>query len=186
VVSPESCDPVIDPIVTAFPLLMRPPLNVKRSPNRPVPLLYDIPPVAESEVKLILLLNVFQSVAERAPVVVEFARARERDVPERESPFAGEPILMAHDASVSTTSPFVFTERNLPVPTESAEVERSCVNLRPDIHPVPELISSLVLGVVVQIPILPVLSILNNFVVAVVTSNNHTGFGVFTFVPFDI
>ena len=37
--------------------------------------MYVIPPVAESEVRLILLLNVFQSVGVRAPVVVEFAIA---------------------------------------------------------------------------------------------------------------
>ena len=36
-----------------------------------------------------LLLKVFQSVAERAPVVVALARARESPVPTRDSPFAG-------------------------------------------------------------------------------------------------
>ena len=43
-------------------------------PNTPVRLLYvRNPPVAERAVSPILLLNVFQSVDERAPVVVEFA-----------------------------------------------------------------------------------------------------------------
>ena len=36
--------------------------------------------------RLILLLNVFQSTAERAPVVVEDARARESCCPTRERP----------------------------------------------------------------------------------------------------
>ena len=35
-----------------------------------------------------LLLNVFQSVAERAPVVVELARERESCCTDKESPFA--------------------------------------------------------------------------------------------------
>ena len=43
----------------------------------------------ESEVRSILLLKVFQSDAERAPVVVALVRARESPVPTRESPFAG-------------------------------------------------------------------------------------------------
>lgn len=45
-------------------------------------------PVAESEVRLILLLKVTQSVAERAPVVVLLARRRESCCPERERPLA--------------------------------------------------------------------------------------------------
>ena len=56
--------------------------------NAPVILLYPSGPVAESEVRLILLLKVIQSATERAPVVVPEARAREICCPERVSPFA--------------------------------------------------------------------------------------------------
>ena len=51
--------------------------------------------MTESEVRLILLLKVFQSVAERAPVVVVEASARASPVPETERPLAVEmnPIL---------------------------------------------------------------------------------------------
>ena len=48
------------------------------NPNTPVELLYErSPPVTESEVRLILELNIFQSATERAPVVVNEARPRE-------------------------------------------------------------------------------------------------------------
>jgi hypothetical protein len=76
---------------------VRPLLNVKRSPKSPVVLLYVIPHVAVSEVSPILALNVFQSVRESAPVVVEDASPRESPVPTRESQFAGvemNPILL--------------------------------------------------------------------------------------------
>jgi hypothetical protein len=56
--------------------------------NTPVVLLYPSGPLAESEVRFIFELNVFQSIAESAPVLVEEASARERIWPERESPFA--------------------------------------------------------------------------------------------------
>jgi hypothetical protein len=46
-----------------------------------------IPPVAEREEKLILLLNVFQFVDERAPLEFVLARPRESTCPERVSPF---------------------------------------------------------------------------------------------------
>jgi len=49
--------------------------------------LYEIPPVAESEVRLIFPENARKSLAERAPVVVPFARAREIPVPVMERPF---------------------------------------------------------------------------------------------------
>ena len=59
------------------------------NPNTPVALLYErSPPVTEREVRFILLLKVFQSATERAPVVVIDARARESCCPERDSPFA--------------------------------------------------------------------------------------------------
>ena len=48
------------------------------NPNTPVVLLYErYDPVVESEVRLILELNIFQSATERAPVVVNEARPRE-------------------------------------------------------------------------------------------------------------
>ena len=68
-------DPRVSP--TVLPTRVSPLLKVKRSPKSPVPLLYEIPPVAESEVSPILALNVFQSVRESAPVVVEDARVRD-------------------------------------------------------------------------------------------------------------
>jgi hypothetical protein len=43
-------------------------------------------PVDESEVRLILLLNIFQSVAERAPVEAGQAMLSESTCPERERP----------------------------------------------------------------------------------------------------
>ena len=59
------------------------------NPNTPVALLYErSPPTTESEVRLILELNIFQSDTERAPVVLADARVRESCCPERESPFA--------------------------------------------------------------------------------------------------
>jgi hypothetical protein len=69
--------------------------NVKRSPNTHVVVLYVIPHVAERDVRLILLLKVFQSVAESAPVVVLDARARERTCHERESQFASQRVTAA-------------------------------------------------------------------------------------------
>ena len=51
--------------------------------------------MTEREVRLILLLKVFQSVDERAPVVVLLARERERPVPTRERPLLGERIERA-------------------------------------------------------------------------------------------
>lgn len=50
--------------------------------------LYPIPPVAERDVRLILLLNVFQSALESAPTVVEEERLRLSSCPERVRPFA--------------------------------------------------------------------------------------------------
>ena len=47
-------------------------------PKTPVRLLYVSGPVVERALRFILLLKVFQSVAESAPVVVAFARRRER------------------------------------------------------------------------------------------------------------
>jgi hypothetical protein len=78
--------PFVSPMV--FPIRVSPLLNVRKSENSPVRLLYEIPPVAESEVRLILLLKVFQSVNERAPVVDVLASARESSCPERERPLA--------------------------------------------------------------------------------------------------
>jgi hypothetical protein len=52
---------------------VRPLLNVKRSPKSPVVLLYEIPHVAESEVREILELNAVQSVPVRRPVEVALA-----------------------------------------------------------------------------------------------------------------
>ncbi len=58
------------------------------NPNTQVILLYERnPPVIESEVRFILLLNVLQSDAESAPTVELLARERERTCPESESPF---------------------------------------------------------------------------------------------------
>ena len=64
-----------------FPTLERSPVKLNRSENSPVVLLYVIPPVDESEVRFILLLKVFQSSGERAPVVVELASLRLIEVP---------------------------------------------------------------------------------------------------------
>jgi hypothetical protein len=59
------------------------------NPNTPVVLLYErYDPVAESEVRFILLLKVFQSVDEIAPVVPDEARESESCCPESESPLA--------------------------------------------------------------------------------------------------
>jgi hypothetical protein len=73
----------------------------------------------------ILLLNVFQSINERAPVVVELARARESPVPTRESQFVGERIerapclLLNVVQSVPVSAPVVvelaFQRENTPV-----------------------------------------------------------------------
>ena len=50
--------------------------------------------MTEREVKLILLLKIFQSILERAPVVEVEARTRESICHERESPLAV-PIVIA-------------------------------------------------------------------------------------------
>jgi hypothetical protein len=63
--------------------------------NTPVILLYPIGPVAERDVRFILLLNVIQSATESAPVVEIDARARESCWPERESPFADQRVTAA-------------------------------------------------------------------------------------------
>ena len=60
-----------------LPVLWSQLLNVKRSEKSPVPELYEIPPVTESEVRFILELNEFQSATEREPVVELLARVRE-------------------------------------------------------------------------------------------------------------
>ncbi len=75
--------------------------------------------MAEREVRLILLLNVFQSVDESAHVVVALASARERTCPERESPFVTASVNASCDcASRSATR----TER---VSTVHERVERT-------------------------------------------------------------
>jgi hypothetical protein len=56
--------------------------------NTPVRLLYAIGPSAESDVRCIFELKVFQSVLERAPIDDDEASARERVCPDRESQFA--------------------------------------------------------------------------------------------------
>ncbi len=71
--------PRVRPIV--FPTRTIPLLKVRRSENCPVRLLYEIPPLPESEVRFILLLKVFQSSGESEPVVVEFESLRFIDVP---------------------------------------------------------------------------------------------------------
>ena len=50
--------------------------------------------MTEREVRFILLLKMFQSLAERAPIVEEEARSRERTCHERESPLV-EPRVTA-------------------------------------------------------------------------------------------
>ena len=71
--NPESCAPVTEEIPIEFPIRVSPFEKVKRSENRPVPELYDIPPVVEREVSPILLLKVFQSVDESHPDAVVLA-----------------------------------------------------------------------------------------------------------------
>ena len=75
---------------TVFPARVSPLLKVRRSPKSPVVVLYEIPPVTEREVRLILLLKIFQSMLEREPVVEVEASPMESPVPTRESPLAGE------------------------------------------------------------------------------------------------
>ena len=62
---------------TVFPARASQLLNMKRSEKSPLPELYDIPPVAESEMSEILELNEFQSATEREPVVELLARVIE-------------------------------------------------------------------------------------------------------------
>lgn len=63
------------------------------NPKAPVVLLYERhDPVVESEVRLILLLNVFQSPIERAPVVEVEASPMESPAPTRDRPLDGERI----------------------------------------------------------------------------------------------
>jgi hypothetical protein len=69
-VNPESWAPVTEEIPIEFPVRVRPFVNVKRSEKSPVVLLYEIPPVAEREVRDSLLLKVFQSVDESHPLAV--------------------------------------------------------------------------------------------------------------------
>ena len=72
----ESTSPLVPEMrLILLPTRVSPLLKVRRSENCPEILLYIIPPVDEREVRLILLLKVFQSVGVRAPVVVEFAIA---------------------------------------------------------------------------------------------------------------
>jgi hypothetical protein len=70
-------------------------------------------------------LKVFQSVDESAPVVVEFARERERVFPESESQFGIVAIPIAPDPSVRMTSPVALTERNLLFPERAVDAEVS-------------------------------------------------------------
>lgn len=64
-------------ILTVFPERVSQLLNMKRSLRSPVVLSYKIPPVAERDVRFILLLNIFQSLAESAPTVALEASERE-------------------------------------------------------------------------------------------------------------
>lgn len=64
----------------ALPNVSCPALNPERSPpvSVPIPMLFPTRVIPVPNVRLFSLeLNIFQSVAERAPVVVEDARARE-------------------------------------------------------------------------------------------------------------
>ena len=70
-VSTFPLEPSDSPIL--FPDLIRPLLNVNASEKTPEMLLYVIHPDPERALSPILLLKVFQSVDERAPVVVELA-----------------------------------------------------------------------------------------------------------------
>ena len=66
--------------------------------------------------------------------------------------------------SENIISPLVLRERNL-LPDDDVGVEElSCVNLRPEIPLVPELISSFAHGLIVQIPTLLFDAILNDCV----------------------
>lgn len=61
-----------------------------------------------------------------------------------------------------TTLPDPSTESTLPFEVAPVDAEVSCVNLSPEVHPVPAFTSSLVFGELVQIPTLPSHFILNN------------------------
>ena len=67
--------PVVIPIV--FPTRESPLVKVRRSEKSPVELLYEIPPVTESDKREALELNEFQSATEREPVVELLASVRE-------------------------------------------------------------------------------------------------------------
>lgn len=56
-------------------------------PKSPVPLLYVSGQLTESDVRFILLLNVIQSVAESAPVIIEDARSIPRTLLAKVRPF---------------------------------------------------------------------------------------------------
>ena len=110
--------------------------------------------------RLILLLKVFQSIEERAPVVVEDARVIPNCVPDKISPFDSE-RLRALEMLVSITSPCAFTERNFPFHVFGVFADVRLVNRRPPVPESHELISNFELGVAVPIQTFPILVIRN-------------------------
>lgn len=91
--------------------------------------LYPIPPVAEREVRLILLLNVFQSVLESAPLVVAEARERESSCPERVRPFAMPRVRgeCASEESHATVPERAFTSEITPARLPEREDITLCI-----------------------------------------------------------
>ncbi len=92
--------------------------------------------------RLILLLKVFQSIAESAPVVVLLASHSENVVHETESQFQILPIEKLPLLSVSITSHCSLSERTFPFPVSAVELLLSWINLSPESPPVPALISN--------------------------------------------
>jgi len=79
-VNHESCAPVTEDIPIEFPIRVRPFEKVKRSEKRPVPELYEIPPVAEREVSPIFVERDVRSVEKFDETVPERVFTRPESV----------------------------------------------------------------------------------------------------------
>ncbi len=128
--NPESCAPVTEDIPIEFPIRVSPFEKVKRSEKRPVPLLYEIPPVAEREVSPIFVaiaherdVKLDETVHEMVAILVSLAAVR----PERVEIF---PVAVARFVFVICSFPervFIAPERVFTVVVRDAREPETVV-----------------------------------------------------------
>gem|GEM_PF-4129472 len=112
-VNPESCAPVTEDIPIEFPIRVRPFENVKRSENNHVELSYDIPPVAEREVRPILVARDARSVEKLDDTVPERVFTRPESVEISAFVFV---ILPERLAEIFCSTVLILHEREYTVP----------------------------------------------------------------------